>query len=358
MSIRMAALFLWLMLFTVLVVSQAVADTSPQDGCRQLRVGVILPLSGPSAAVGAAFRNGIELGLSDHSAQGALALSFEDDGLEPRRSLAALAKLRIEGVDLVVSISSSTSNALAPVLERHGIPCIAVASDAQILRAHREAYLFWNHPEDEARVMFQELFKRGMRKVIRIATTDAWSLSIQEALRSLEAKGAQKVIVEEHEVAPDIRDFSTVISKMTMQRNAHATGVQMILLTPQLGLFARQLRAQGIHLPLFGFSSFADSTAQEDARGALTGSWYVNHVEPAQEFPARYRNRYPGASLYSAAHGYEIARLLTRIAPPRCGKGRFADQLEQALRSPGLFGLLRLDQKRRVRFPLEVYSIP
>ncbi len=102
------------------------------DGNAKVKVGVILPLSGEGATIGDGIRNGIALGLTELSPEtrNKIEVVYEDDALLPKNTVTAFNRLvGIHNIDVVINVSSGTSNAIAPLTEQKKIPFIAIASD-------------------------------------------------------------------------------------------------------------------------------------------------------------------------------------------------------------------------------------
>ncbi|MCI5065658.1 ABC transporter substrate-binding protein, partial [bacterium] len=285
--------------------ASSLADV-PSD---KLQVGVILPLSGESASVGEAIRNGMLLSY-DHlpaEVRSKLELVFEDDGLKPKSTIAAYRKLAASGdLDVVVTASSGTSNALAPLTENDKRPLIAIATDPKVVAGRSYAVNFWVTPEEQARVGVQEALKRGYRRIARIST-------IQDAMLSLknhfdEEVGDRIKVVLDEEYPAEIKDFRPYITKLKGQQDLDALVVG--LMPGQLGVFARQVRQLGVTLPIFGFESLEDSNEVAASNGALVDQWYVNTDDPDRSFIEKFKHRYPNSSLYGASNGHDIVLLL------------------------------------------------
>lgn len=84
-------------LFVILATFGCALESSvAQESPERVRVGAILALSGDAAAMGQAFRNGFELGLSRLSPEirERVTVRYEDDGLSPKNAVSAPKKIR------------------------------------------------------------------------------------------------------------------------------------------------------------------------------------------------------------------------------------------------------------------------
>jgi len=240
------------------------------EGHGVLRVGVILPLSGDAASVGAATRNGMELARSGLPPEDRvrLRLAYEDDQLSPAKTVTAYRKLRDAGAaDVVVNIFSGTAKAIAPVVERDRVPLIAIASDPAVVASRRYIVNLWVTPEVEAEVALSEALRRGYRRIARIVSIQDGMLAIRATFDAANAGRIELALDEEY--PPDVKDFRPFIAKLRLRSDVDAVGI--MLLPGQCGTFAKQVREAGIGVPLFGFEVFEDANEVKvkEFRGAL-----------------------------------------------------------------------------------------
>lgn len=276
---------------------------------RPLKAGVILPLTGDAANFGLSVKNGIELALQSlpPGERERIWFIYEDDGFAPKHSVNAFRKLhQADDLDVLVNAGSQTGKALAPLAEKEKIPFLSIASDPEIVLGRSYVMNFWVTPEKEVKTVLPEAKKRGYKKIARIGTMHDFVISVNRAFDS-ENRGAIEIALED-EYQPEARDFRAFIAKLKATKKLDA--VMAVLMPGQIGVFARQLREQGVNLPMFGFEFFEDANEVKISNGALIGAWYVNAADAAGDFNRRYLKRYPEASLFAAANGHDIVLLL------------------------------------------------
>jgi branched-chain amino acid transport system substrate-binding protein len=274
----------------------------------KLKVGIILPLSGESASVGQAIKNGITLAWEKLPAavQSKLELVYEDDQILPKLSVNAFRKLAAENVGVVINAGSASGNALAPLAEQHQVPTIAIASDPQVVRGRKYIVNLYTTPETEARVAIEEALRRGYRRVARIMAIHDWSFALKKAFDQ-ENRGRIEIVLDE-EYPTSVKDFKTFIAKLRSKEPIDA--ILVLLYSGQNGVLAKQVRQQGIKAPLFAVEMFEDSSEVEASEGALIDQWYVNSDDPDNRFVNLYRGRFPNASLYGASSGHDAMLLI------------------------------------------------
>src|SRR5438552_3515115 len=108
--------FSLLFLFTFIV---------PISSMAEVRVGVILPLTGATAVWGEGIKRGIELANAEHP--NAFKFIYEDEKFcDSKQAVMAAQKLiEIDSVKFLVTGCLNGSKAVAPIAERAGIPILS-----------------------------------------------------------------------------------------------------------------------------------------------------------------------------------------------------------------------------------------
>ena len=99
-----------------------------------VRIGVVLPLTGPLAWVGGAMRRGIELAAKEASLK-LLELEFQDDQSSNRTvAVSAFRALTsVSHVDGILNCSTSTLAAVAPVINQTKTPTVILVSSNSLV---------------------------------------------------------------------------------------------------------------------------------------------------------------------------------------------------------------------------------
>ena len=307
----------------------------------QLRVGVILPLSGEAASVGNAIKNGMELAqrkLPD-AERSAMVFYFEDDRLRPSDTISAFHRLR-EGqqIDVAVTAGSSTSKALAPVAEGERVPLVAIATDPSVSQGRRWVVNYWMSASEEARAALADIMRSGYRTAAWVSTIHDFPLALR---REFEQQNAGRVqIVQSEEFTPETKDFRQFLIRL----RRHECGAVLLALMPgQLGVFAKQARQMGITAPFFGFETMEDSNEVQASEGALIGQKYVNNDDPDPRFMDEYRKAYPGASQFGASVGHDIVLMLAGAARGAMTQPQVNDYLHTVKDFSGAMGTYSAD---------------
>lgn len=139
-----------------------------------LKIGIILPLSGDAAFWGSNPKKGIELVIKDLQKYNtkflAPTLIFEDDSCDPKKAVTAFKKLKdIDKVQLILGPAcSSASLAVAPLVEREKIPQF-VFSEADALSDSGE-YIFrlWIPNGRQAKLLAKHIYNQKKLKEVAI----------------------------------------------------------------------------------------------------------------------------------------------------------------------------------------------
>ena len=303
---------LWCVLIGVVLGVACAPSADADERTPALTVGVILPLTGDGASFGRALQSGMliardELPLERREQ---LTFLFEDDGMAARNSLSAFWHLtQRTKIDLLVNITSGTGNALAPAAEEKKVPFVAIASDRKISAGKRFVVNFLVTPEDEARAVVLEAVHRQYRRIARFTTTQEGTLSLS---RAFDAENQGQIAIAYDEDRPlqdkDVRSFAVRVKAL-----GSIDAVLNVCLPGHCGIVARQLREQGVAVPIFGFHPFEDWREIESAQGGLHGGWYVSAGNPDPRFLQGMRERNGDLSaLWAAVHGHDLALLAYR----------------------------------------------
>jgi branched-chain amino acid transport system substrate-binding protein len=337
--------------FLVALVASVLLATSVHAEPQSLRIAAIIPLSGEAASWGNAFKNGVTMGLEDLPVRvrEQISLDYEDDGLTAKGAVAAFHKLNGEKrVDAVLNLSSVTAQALVPITEAKGITLLAIASDGAVSRGRLHAFNFWVTPDEESRVLIPEMKKRGYLRIARISTLNNGVIAINEAF-DRENQGQISIVIDKN-LAADNKDFRDILT-LIRSKEREIDAVLIALMPGHLSTFARQLRQSGSKLPLVGFETLEDVNENKLARGALTDALYVNADEGQASFLEDYKKRFPGASSYIAANGYDAIRILGKAVENGVRPENLSTYINQLKDYKGALGTFSASGDQRFSLP-------
>jgi branched-chain amino acid transport system substrate-binding protein len=240
----------------------------------EIKIGVVVPVTGPNAAFGAQIKTGAQQAIADINKAGGvngekLVMTVGDDASDPKQGVSVANKFASEGVKAVVgAFNSGVSIPVSDVLQEAGIVEISPASTAIKYTERGNWNTFRTCGRDDqqggvAGAYLADKFKGKKIAFVHDKTPYGRGLA-DETLKALKAKGGTSTIFEG--INPGEKDFSSLVSKLKQ------AGVDVVYfggVYTEAGLLIRQMRDQGLNAPLMGGDGIAD---REFAQVAGPGS--------------------------------------------------------------------------------------
>jgi ABC-type branched-subunit amino acid transport system substrate-binding protein len=290
----------------VLIAGYAYADQDrwvpPAGGV--VRIGVLVPTSGPYALLGGSFVKAVEMARDDlPPTKYRYELIVRDPGPDPARARAVIEDaIRSDRLDAILGGISLIGQVTQPLATRARIPHTCVCTVAAIGDG---VYNFTNipSPEAEGKRWVEEARRRGIRRVA-VITQDYPSINNHVAAMEQEARRSGLTIAFDRRFPDGAPDFPAVIAE------ARATSPDVYYveaLPPHLDRLAAALGAAGIH----DISSVV-APSLSDIPALFEGAWYTdsNLLDPS--FKQRFQQRYPGVrfATHMMPYAYDSLRML------------------------------------------------
>jgi ABC-type branched-subunit amino acid transport system substrate-binding protein len=271
-----------------------------------VKIGVVVPRTGPYAILGNSFLRAVEMAKADLSAtRYRYQLVQVDVGSDPSGAGSAIARaIREEKLAAIVGGISLFGQVTKPFAAAARIPHLCVCTVRSIGDG---AYNFTNipWPEAEATLWVTEAERRGIRSVA-LLTQDY--PSIQGHVRALKAEAARRSLrlVSEQTFTGATTDFQGLIARAA-ERRPDVYYVEA--LEPTLDLLAEQLSKAGIR-------NLASVVAPSlSSRPELfEGVWYTDSDLRDPEFKRRFERAYPGTQFatHMMPYAYDDLTLVVR----------------------------------------------
>ncbi|GGX98205.1 branched-chain amino acid ABC transporter substrate-binding protein [Streptomyces anandii] len=214
-----------------------------------LRLGMLTPLTGSSAAIGPYMKDGAQLAVDEINAKGGvdgrkLSLTVEDEACDPKTAAAGAAKLVSAGVD--VSVGGYCSSATLPTLsifDKAHIPMIIPAANSADLltQQRRNVFLINGTGIQQAETAAKFIKAEGSRSVALIDDNTSYSTDITK--RTGDRLGLLGVKVAGHQsVTAGESDYSGAVNAVM---DSKADFVYWTGYYQEGGLLIKQLRAAG-----------------------------------------------------------------------------------------------------------------
>ncbi len=291
--------------------SLAAAFLMPAFAAGPIVFGLVDEVTGPQAEAGLLTAQGVKLAIEEINAAGGIMgrqveLRVEDNQSANPTTVLAYSKLLESGVVAVLGPLRSTQvQAASPTIAKGKIPAMIGGSDPSLTRVNNP-WIFRVRPNDlySSKVMAEFGIKELKKKKWAIVhSTDTFGTGGKNALvEALKAQGIEPVMIEGY--TNNSQDFTPIVLQIK-KSGAEIIGSYMTN-SPDVGIFAKQLRQLGINADWIGSTSVVTDTAMKLAGEALWGvysvaDFAVDANDESRGYGKRYKAKY-GADpdLYSA----------------------------------------------------------
>ncbi len=274
-----------------------------QAQTKPIKIGQIIPMTGEAAESGKYHKQGAEIAVDKINAAGGikgrkLTVVLEDDQTTNPGGVAALQKL-LEDKEIPMilgSIRSTQVQAMLPTINEAKIP-VAIGGTNYGLTHSGSQWVFRFRPHDGmstkvvAKFLVEEL---KLKKIGIVHASDAFGNGARDGLiPAVKALGGEMVLDQAYNNQE--KDFTGVVQ--TLKKSA-ATGLSTYMtFSTDLGIFARQLKQQGIRVTWVGSPSITAVDGRNLAGDALYGTYGVTDFDvdaspTSRAFAAAYKAKF------------------------------------------------------------------
>jgi len=339
----------------------ALAGAGPAGAAERgpVRIGLVVPLTGFAAQVGADMRNGFMMALEDAGAQAGgrkIEVVVEDDEANPSETLTKTRKLvEKDGVNAVAGVLlASSCYGIAPYLAQKRVPYFPLCSaDDLTQRKPVELMVRFSWASSQDSHPFGEYAAKtlGYKRIAVVAADYAFGWEVVGGFqRTLEENGGQ--IVQKLWVPLNAQDFAPYLSQIKRDVDA----VYMLFIGAQNLRALKQYQDFGLtgKIPLIGGGVFTDESvlraAGDEALGTITAMHYSAALDTptnrryVQAFRAKYGKlpSYYSTDLYVAAQG--IMDAIKSVTGDVENSARFVAAARKAKAADSPAGPVELDE--------------
>jgi branched-chain amino acid transport system substrate-binding protein len=262
---------------------------------KEIKIGLITPLSGDVKTFGESVRNSFMIAVEEANARGGVAgmkitYVIQDDKNDATEA-ANVANLLVnqQRVKAIVgSVTSKTSIPVSDIIQSAKIPTItptATNPKVTVADGKRKDYMFRACFIDpfQGRVMakFSRETLKGKSAAVLYDASNDYSKGIAEVFRDEFRKQGGKVAAFESYGKDDV-DFSALLTKVK------ASGADVLFLPDyynKVGLIAKQVREKGLNVQLVGPDGWDSPDLVKIAGSAIEGGYFSNHYSPDDRRP-------------------------------------------------------------------------
>lgn len=231
------------------------ALAAPAAMAEEVRIPVLVPITGFLSLEGTSQRNGALLALENPPDGVEASYEVSDTATSPEQAVTALERALAPGgaTAAVGSIFGTQMLAMLPIAQEYGVPMLTISGTAKLTEMGNE-FVFRFFPTDavvkvaQARYAVEEL---GHKRAAIVYQTTAYGQSGRAHLAAnLEVLGAE--VVFEEGLAPAVKDMLPVLAKV---RAAEADVLLIHLHSGPTALIIKQAAAMGLGLPIVAGSA-------------------------------------------------------------------------------------------------------
>ena len=312
-----------LRLRAVVVLALAIAWPLAVQAADPIKIGMVVPLTGPIADAGRYGVQGAKLAVEEVNRAGGvlghpIELVIEDDQSLNPATVLAFTKLTDDKtiVAFLGPTRSTQIQAIAPSVKQAGRPVMIGGTDPSLTHAGNP-WFFRFRPNDTytARAMSDYgLNKLGKKKWAIVHSTDAFGSNAKALfVEALKAQGVTPVMTEGQ---PNNSPDYTAVALAVKQSGADVLAT-FITFEPDVAIFARQLRQLGVNIVWLGSPSITTTTARKLAGATLYGTFAVADFHPdanaeAKAFAAKYLESYKTAPDFFGSWPYDAVHVLAK----------------------------------------------
>jgi len=312
--------------------NETLSPTPAQTAAAPFKVGVLLPQSGPLAAVGADLLRGLQLGLPTFSAAGRKLELVVRDTPSPAAARNAATELRAQGITLV--IGPLLANQVAAVREAlGGVPLLSFSSDGAVLGPQTHTLNFL--PAQQAAQVATAAIGQGKPRVAALVPQGSYGEATLNGLRQALEQGGG-TLVKSSFYNPQDTDIGSSIRELGKGFEAlfvPAAARNLPLIAAQLAYYDLDRGVQ-----LLGTGLWQDGARQSPllapSANGLRGSLFVGPTPPPG-FAEKFEQTYGAAPHPLAGLGYDAAALLAQVANEQARTGNAPAQI--LLRPEGFY---------------------
>jgi ABC-type branched-subunit amino acid transport system substrate-binding protein len=302
------------------------------------RVGLLLPLSGPSAALGQAMLNAAQMALFDQPDSGVTLLPRDTQGSADDAAAAARDVIQ-QGAQVIIGPLLATEvEAVKPIAAAANVPVLAFSNSMTV--AGGGVFLLGFQPAQEIARVVQYAMSKGHTRFAVLAPDSPYGNLAIDTLKAAVGGNASASVVRVATYDPGTTDLTPIVADFAQNLDCDA------LLLPEGGTRLRLLA------PLLPYDNIDPDTVKYLGTGlwdepglgtepALAGGWYAAPAPAARSrFVARYQALYGKAPPRLATLPYDAVSLVVTLVHD--GGGLSAAALTNPNGFAGVDGIFRL----------------
>lgn len=276
-------------------------EEQPRD-----RVAVLVPLTGPNAAVGTSIANAAQMALIDTGGAAVRVTSYDTAGGAGVAAQRALG----EGNKLILGpLLADEVRQVAPIAAAAHVPVLSFSNDAGV--AGNGTYLLGFAPGRSIERVVSYAASRGLKRIAALVPNGLYGRRTSNALLHAAGSGAARI------VSMQTYDRTAASLGVAIKKLGDPKGYDAILIADsgRIALVAAPLvRRSGSAAKLLGTELWNTEPALVQSK-VMAGAWFAAVPDRLYgQFAAKYRARFGKSPYRLASLGYDAVLLSVRIA--------------------------------------------
>lgn len=285
-----------------------------------IKIGVVLPLSGPFAEYGDAVKNGIVLAQKEAKKNNNVEFVFEDGQYDAKLSISAYTKLAtIDKVNAVYVFGDGPNQAIAPIVKNYKDTALLAESSLGSLAAQdQNIFRTSERPEELARKAWEQLRKMNLKKIAIVKTQNQYLNMLFDSMKSQAQTGESVELVGDIQMWNET-NFRTTLAKIKGSKVGY-DAIGVYLFGGQIGQFYKQMGDMKMTQQTFGTDFFESQSDIATAGKLMDGAFYA-HFDVSPEFKERVAAQFGTINQVAyTGNGYDVARMI--IEGPALGSAQ------------------------------------
>lgn len=278
---------------------------------KQVKLGLIIPLSGDAAFLGESIKRGVELALMDSGMKN-INLIIEDTGCEAEKVISSMNYLieteRVVGI--IGEACSGATLAAAPIAEHNNVVLISPASTNPEI-SNAGDFIFRTAPSDtfQSRCAAELLLSRNFKKIMVLYANEPYGLGYADPLlETLNATRADSDIAVGMMFERGTTDFKSHLTRIG-QEEADA----VFIISNSQNSFAAvisQIRSGFPDIAIFGAESITEQNLINELGDDADGITAITFSLGTRQFEEHYKDAYGESPTIFGAQSYDAFNVL------------------------------------------------
>lgn len=265
-----------------------------------VKVGAVLPLTGPLAQVGLEVQRGLELGSQEFSTPSLqIKPIYQDTAYQRLRTISAAKKLLSdEHPDVIISLWDD-ADPVAALAETEHLPHIAIRWDNSLTNRYKYTLTIESTVQANTEKVLELAAAMGARTLALIGEDNQSFVLVQHILRE-RTKSSSIALVYDELIPSGTESRETVLRAVSKKPDL----ILLATFPPTTQAVIRRLREIAQHQ---AFTGFFENLNELDL---VEGIPFVSQYALSPDFAAKYMARFHEAPISRAPHGYDIVKIL------------------------------------------------